>query len=278
MSEPVRLQKLLAGWGLASRRTVETWIAAGRVKVDGETVADLGRKVDPASARIEIDGKPVVPPDGSQQPLVLVLNKPAGVVSTVSDPQGRPTVRDLLPPDRRLYPVGRLDMDSTGILLVTDFGELSNRLLHPRYKVEKEYLVEVSGASLSPDECRRFAAGLVLEDGLTAPCRIDRHGEGRYRVVLREGRKRQVKRMFEALDRRVLALHRERFGPIRLGKLVSGKTRPLTPEELQQLLLATGLEEGSEPSAEPVSPPTKGSAGTKGAARSGGLAKPSRER
>lgn len=241
MAEPVRLLKLLANWGLASRRTVETWIAAGRLNVDGETVEDLGRKVDPETAKIELDGKPVVPPDAAQQPVVLVLNKPAGVVSTLADPQGRPTVRDLLPRERRLYPVGRLDLDSTGLLLVTDFGELSNRLLHPRYKVEKEYLVEVAGPPLSADEFKRFTTGLVLEDGLTAPCRLDRLGGGRYRVVLREGRKRQVKRMFEALDRRVLTLHRDRFGPIRLGKLEFGKTRPLTTEELQRLLELTGL-------------------------------------
>lgn len=241
MAEPVRLLKLLAHWGLASRRSVETYIAAGRLKVDGEVVQDLGRKVDPDRVRIEFDGQVVTPPPASAQPTILVLNKPAGVVSTLSDPQGRPTVRDLLPGDRRLYPVGRLDLDSTGLLLVTDFGELSNRLLHPRYKVEKEYLVTVSGSSLTPDEYRRFTSGLPLEDGLTAPCHLERLGTGRYRVVLREGRKRQVKRMFEALDRRVLTLHRDRFGPIRVGSLPVGKTRPLTVDERQELLSLTGL-------------------------------------
>ena len=241
MAEPVRLQKLLAHWGLASRRTVENHIAAGRLKVDGEVVRDLGRKVDPEKVTIEFDGKVVQAPETAPQPVVLALYKPAGVVSTLSDPQGRPTVRDLLPADRRLYPIGRLDLDSTGLLLVTDFGELSNRLLHPRYKVEKEYLVTVSGPPLTPAESRRFTSGLALEDGLTAPCRLEPLGPGRYRVVLREGRKRQVKRMFEALDRRVLALHRDRFGPIRLGNLAVGRTRPLTSGELERLLSLTGL-------------------------------------
>ncbi|MBF0498779.1 MAG: rRNA pseudouridine synthase [Candidatus Riflebacteria bacterium] len=241
--EQIRLQKLLASWGLASRRTIELWISQGRVKVDGKIV-DLGQKIDPDVALIEIDGTAIAPPDYiiEEGRLVVALNKPIGVVSTLADTHDRPTVSEFLfPKERRLFPIGRLDLDATGLLLATDHGELSNRLLHPRYKVEKEYEIEISGGFLSESERQHFAGGLILDDGPTAPCRIEVIGASKYRVVLREGRKRQIKRMFEALYRRVTRLHRVRFGPIRLGGMASGECRILTPQELNALFLAAEL-------------------------------------
>lgn len=351
--EPVRLHKLLAGWGIASRRAVEAMVAAGRIRVDGEPFTDPGRKIFPAS-RIEIDGRPVSPPGGTGAALVvLAFHKPAGVLSSLADQFGRPTLRQFVPgpggpeeeepparqggqgrasaspapngpttstsegplghhegergtflartasepantrkrrpvgrhggprdtpafgnasgpadptsatpllrqdrpretsdspraaepaaPTTRLYPIGRLDADSTGLLLMTNDGELTNRLLHPRYKVEKEYRVRFDGGPLSADERDRFSRGLELDDGLTAPCRITPSGPGECLVVLREGRKRQIKRMFTALGRRVTGLHRVRFGPVRLRNLPPGEARPLAPDEIQALRSAAGL-------------------------------------
>jgi 23S rRNA pseudouridine2605 synthase len=284
----IRLHKLLAGWGVASRRAVEAMILARRIRVDGEVFTDLGRRVDPAACRIEIDGRPVTPPAANVS-VVMVFHKPAGVLSSLGDRFGRPTLADFFPGPERLYPVGRLDSDSTGLLLMTNDGELTNRLLHPRYKVEKEYLVQVAGPPLTAAERARFEHGLDLEDGRTAPCHLrpilrkgaadsptaspwvrraspqvpsrDRQARQKrtdaslpraaalcpptitYRVILREGRKRQIKRMFAALDRRVVALHRIRFGPIRLGDLPPGRARPLSAEERRALLAAIGREE-----------------------------------
>jgi len=253
----VRLNKLLASWGLASRRAIEAMIAAGRIAVDGEVVADLGRVVDPEAVRIEVDGRPVGPPP-SREGLVIAFHKPAGVQSTLHDPFGRPTLKDHLPRDRRLFPIGRLDADSTGLLLATDIGELANRLLHPRYKVEKEYEVTIDGPPLSAPDQARFAAGILLDDGSTAPCRLEPIGRNGWRVVLREGRKRQIKRMFAFFDRQVLTLHRVRFGPIRLGTLRPGETRPLTPAERARLLELTGLADAAAPG--PSAPASRGRA------------------
>ncbi|MFZ2960819.1 MAG: pseudouridine synthase [Candidatus Ozemobacteraceae bacterium] len=242
--EPVRLQKLLAGWGLASRRAIELWISEGRIKVDGELVQDLGRKVDPDAVRIEVDGRLVTRPGvlETEGRLVVALHKPIGVVSTLADTHGRPTVRDLLmPKERRLFPIGRLDLDTSGLLLATDHGELANRLLHPRFKVDKEYDVHISGGLLSEPDRKIFANGMELDDGPTAPCKIEVTGAGRYRVILREGRKRQIRRMFSLLFRRVLQLHRVRFGPVRIGALFPGECRTLTPREVEALFEAVGL-------------------------------------
>ncbi|HNW34769.1 MAG TPA: pseudouridine synthase [Candidatus Ozemobacteraceae bacterium] len=241
--EPVRLTKLLASWGLASRRAIEEWIEAGRIRINGCTVTGQGVKADPDADVIEVDGRAVAAPV-SKDHQYLAIHKPLGYVSTMSDEHGRQALPDLLPKGLpRLFPIGRLDLDSSGLLLMTDDGELANRLLHPRYKVEKEYRATVSGTPLSTDERRRFESGLELDDGLTAPCLLKSLGSDSYLVTLREGRKRQIRRMFSALDRKVTALHRIRFGPIALGALTPGAIRTLSPAEIKALRHAAGLEE-----------------------------------
>lgn len=240
--DPVRLTKLLASWGIASRRAVEEWIDAGRIRLNGRVVDQQGTKADPNVDTIEVDGRRVTAPSAERR-CYLALHKPLGYVSTMSDEHGRKALPDLLPKGLpRLFPIGRLDLDSTGLLLMTDDGELANRLLHPRYKVEKGYRVEIRGTPLSADEQRRFASGLDLDDGLTAPCRLQPSKQpGVYLVALREGRKRQIRRMFAALGREVTALHRISFGPITLGTLEPGATRPLTEAETKALRQAAGL-------------------------------------
>lgn len=242
MGEPVRIQKLLSSWGIASRRAVEKMIDDGLVKVDGKTLFAQGTLIDPDNPPlITIDGKPVAKPVSNDYS-IYVFNKPEWVVSTMSDELGRKSVADFMPPGKRLYPVGRLDADSTGILLITDYGELTNRLLHPSWKVEKEYVVKIAGGALDVSESERFCAGLELEDGMTSPCELVRLREPQtYSVVIREGKKRQVRRMFEVLGRKVVSLHRIRFGPLKLGTLKPGELRLLTPQEKAALLKAAGL-------------------------------------
>ncbi|OQA08351.1 MAG: Ribosomal large subunit pseudouridine synthase B [bacterium ADurb.Bin374] len=242
--EPIRLTKLLASWGIASRRAVEEWIEAGRIRLNGQVVDQQGVKADPDVDTIEVDGRRVTAPSTGRR-CYLALYKPLGYVSTMSDEHGRKALPDLLPKGLpRLFPIGRLDLDSTGLLLMTDDGELANRLLHPRYKVEKGYRVEIRGTPLSADEQRRFTSGLELDDGLTAPCRLQASKQpGVYLVALREGRKRQIRRMFAVLGRDVTALHRISFGPITLGTLGPGATRLLTDAETKALRQAAGLEE-----------------------------------
>ena len=237
----VRLQKLLANWGVASRRAVEKLIDIGAVSVNGQTVEGQGFSVDADNPPvIKVNGKIVTPPADDYQ--IYVFNKPLRVVTTMKDERGRPTIADYLPPGRRLYPVGRLDFDSTGLLLITNHGELTNRLLHPSFKVEKEYLVRISGTPLSAEESERFSDGLELDDGLTAPCRIKKNPEpDSYTVTIREGRKRQVRRMFAHLGRQVISLHRVRFGPLSIGSLKAGELRPLSAEEKAALLKSAGL-------------------------------------
>jgi len=230
-----RLQKVLARAGLGSRRACEELIRQGRVWVDGRP-ASLGQRVDPARSRIEVDGQPLRPPE----PLVyLMLHKPRGVVSTVADPHATQTVLDLVPHrTTRLYPVGRLDRESEGLLLLTNDGRLAERLLHPRYQIPKIYRVWVAGriGENALDQLRR---GVPLEDGVTAPAHVrvvDATEEGsQLEVVLREGRKRQIRRMAEFVGHPVTRLLRVGFGPLRLGPLPPGQVRPLTQEELAQL-------------------------------------------
>lgn len=242
VTEAVRVQKLLAGWGLASRRTIEEWILAGRIKVDGVVVKEQGLKLVPGQNLIEVDGQEVRPPV-QIDPIVLAYHKPVGFVSTLEDPFSRPTILEHLPQDHRLFPIGRLDLESSGLLLVTNYGEMANRLLHPRYKVDKEYEVIIDGQLLSEAELKRFAEGLPLDDGMTAPCEIRQLVGGKYAIILREGRKRQIRRMLQVLGRQVKHLHRSRFGPIELGRLKPGETRPLNAFEMHQLLKACGLQE-----------------------------------
>jgi 23S rRNA pseudouridine2605 synthase len=230
LTEGERLQKVLAQRGVGSRRACEELIAAGRVEVNGE-VAVLGRRIDTSVDRVTVDGAPI----GVRPDLVYyALNKPAGVVTTASDPQGRPVVTGLVPAEPRVHPVGRLDADSEGLLLLTNDGDLTYQLTHPTFGVEKEYLVQVSGR-LAAGALRRLREGVELEDGRTAPARVAPAGEGALRIVVHEGRNRQVRRMCAAVGHPVLRLVRTRVGPIRLAPLEPGEWRPLQPDEVLAL-------------------------------------------
>lgn len=241
---PRRVQAVLAAAGLGSRRACEDLIRAGRVAVNGTAVA-LGATADPDHDLITLDGQPVT----VTPPLVyLVLNKPPGYVTTASDEYGRPAVPDLLPPlPARVFPVGRLDLDSEGLLLLTNDGELAARLMHPRYGIEREYLVWVRDV---PDAAAlaRLRDGVVLDGVLCRPRRVtlDRaHGivnQGLLEIVLVEGRKREVRRLFAAVGHQVTRLVRVRYGPVRLGDLKPGALRPLTSEQTAALRRMTGLE------------------------------------
>jgi 23S rRNA pseudouridine2605 synthase len=224
----VRLNAYLARAGVASRRGADELIKAGRVRVNGEP-GQLNTVVD-AGDRVEVDGKEVA----AQKLAYLLLNKPVGVVSTASDPQGRPTVVELVPREPRVVPVGRLDADTTGALLLTNDGPLAHRLAHPRHGVEKVYQAEVQG---DPDEnaLRALREGVDLDDGRTAPARARRLGRGRIELVLHEGRNRQVKRMLEAVGHPVVRLHRSMYAGLTLGSLAPGKFRKLTPDEVSAL-------------------------------------------
>jgi 23S rRNA pseudouridine2605 synthase len=224
----VRLNAYLARAGVASRRGAEELIRAGRVRVNGEE-AGLVTFVD-AGDRVELDGVELTP-----EPLVYVLlHKPTGVVTTASDPHGRPTVVGLVGHERRIVPVGRLDADTTGALLLTNDGPLAHALAHPRYEVDKVYEADVEG---EPDDetLRRLAEGVELEGGMTAPARVRRLGPSRVELVLHEGRKHQVKRMLEAVGHPVRRLHRPSYAGLGLEGLAPGEWRELTPDEVASL-------------------------------------------
>jgi 23S rRNA pseudouridine2605 synthase len=225
----VRLAKYLAHCGIASRRQAEKLIAAGRVTVGGSVITDPARDVDESSG-VEVEGRPATPEPRE----VWMLNKPAGVVSTAREPGRRRAVTELVPSARRLYPVGRLDADSTGLLLLTNDGELANRLTHPRYEVERTYRV---GLRRSPSESqlRALSQGIELDDGPTLPARVRRLSPRVVEVTLREGRNRQVRRMIEAIGNEVVSLTRTRLGPLRLADLAEGEARLLRPAELGRL-------------------------------------------
>ncbi len=225
----MRLAKFLAHGGVASRRAAERIVAAGRVTVRGQVVSDPAYDVAEGDD-VRVDGEPV----GEEPREVWALNKPAGVVSTAREPGSRRAVVDLVASKARLYPVGRLDADSTGLLLLTNDGELANRLTHPRFEVPKAYLVEL-GRPPAEAELRRLATGVELEDGITAPAEVRRLGPRRLEIVIREGRNRQVRRMAQALDNEVLSLRRIRFGPVELGGLPEGHSRRLSREEIAAL-------------------------------------------
>jgi 23S rRNA pseudouridine2605 synthase len=225
----VRLAKYLAHGGVASRRRAEKVIAAGRVTVGGEVVTDPARDVGEGDD-VRVDGSPV----GAEEREVWTVNKPAGVVSTAREPGERPAVVELVDSAARLYPIGRLDADSTGLLLLGNDGELANRLTHPRYGVAKAYRATLARPP-SERDLERLRLGVELEDGPTAPAEVDRIGEREIEVVLREGRNRQIRRMLEAVDNRVLALRRVRFGSLELGDLAEGAARRLSPDEIAQL-------------------------------------------
>jgi 23S rRNA pseudouridine2605 synthase len=233
-----RLQKVLAQRGIGSRRACEELIAAGRVLVNGE-VAALGRRVEPVTDRVTVDGVPVSIEPGL---VYYLLNKPAGVVSTAWDTHGRPAVTGLVPADPRVHPVGRLDADSEGLLLLTNDGDLTYRLTHPRFGVEKEYLVVVDGTP-RPGAVRCLRDGVDLEDGRTAPARVAMVGPSGLRITLHEGRNRQVRRMCAAVGHPVRRLVRTRIGPLRLTALAPGEWRELSPTEVRALERAAAAPE-----------------------------------
>jgi 23S rRNA pseudouridine2605 synthase len=225
----MRLVKYLAHAGVASRRAAEKLIAEGRVSLDGETTTDPARDVDDR-AHVSVDGHTL---EGPEPRITYALNKPPGVVSTAHDTHGRQTVVSLVPAQgRRLYPVGRLDADSSGLILLTNDGELANRLTHPRFEVPKAYRAKLGGGPIADAALARLRAGVTLEDGPTAPAEVRRLGASAIELTIHEGRNRQVKRMCEAVGHPVLELQRLRFGPLRLEGLKLGAHRRLSEHEL----------------------------------------------
>ena len=233
MSE--RLQKILARAGIASRRAAETLITEGRVSVNGRTVRELGTRADLGQDRIVVDGRPVRRP----QPIWVLLNKPDGAMTTMNDPEGRPTVAGLLPRKlRRLFPVGRLDFRTSGVLLLTNDGDTANRILHPRAGIPRTYRAKVSGVP-TENVLDRLRKGVRLDDGVTGPAEVSVErklpNKAWLRIVLREGRRREIRRMCEAVGHPVDRLVRVRFGPFELRGLRPGEHRRLTPGEVRQL-------------------------------------------
>ena len=232
----VRLQKLIAGTGLASRRKAETLIAAGRVTVNGKVVRELGTKVDPGRDHVKVDGKHLA----AAQPFVyLMLNKPKNVMSTLDDPGGRTTVKDFLHGvSVRVFPVGRLDFDSEGLMLLTNNGHLAQALLHPRYHVPKTYLIKVKGV-LADEVIRELERGVRLEDGMTGPAIVRKVKKAEQNswleITIYEGRKHQVKRMLETVGHPVMRLMRVKIGPLSLGNLEPGEFRFLADREANAL-------------------------------------------
>ena len=237
-----RLQKVLANAGVASRRKCEELIAAGKVTVNGKVVTELGAKADPAADDIEVSGKPIK----REKKVYVIFNKPKGVITSVSDPKGRSVVTDYLKDVKeRLYPVGRLDYDSEGLLLLTNDGDLAHKLTHPSRHVPKTYLATVErvphGTALE-----KLAKGIKLEDGMTAPAEVEYHDidpEGKYATIsitIHEGRNRQVRRMFDAIHHPVTRLKRISFGGLSLDNLQRGKHRKLSQEEVAKLMEAAG--------------------------------------
>jgi len=242
-AEPVRLQKYMAHAGVASRRKSEAIIEAGRVRVNGEVVTELGTRVDPDTDRVQVDGREV----GLPSTRWLLLNKPPGVLTTRRDPGGGRIVYDLLPPDSGdLRYVGRLDRATEGLLLLTNDGDVLNGLTHPRYEVEREYRAEVKGKVL-PETLQQLVRGVRLDDG---PARAVRAWTPRdesdrcVRLILTEGRNREVRRLLEAVGHPVTALRRERYGPVKLGDLAPGSWRELTDREIRALERVAGTPTG----------------------------------
>jgi pseudouridine synthase len=246
-----RLNRYLARSGVASRRAADELIASGSVRVNGDQPPPTGMLIDPGRDRVTVDGRLVKPVTRHRY---LMLNKPLGVITTANDEADRTTVLDVVGEEgqhgHRLFPVGRLDADSTGLLLLTDDGDLAYRLTHPRYKVAKEYAVVVAGTP-SPKEMDALRSGVKLEDGVTAPAEIELlrvtpgsrdAGHSELRVVIREGRQRQVRRMLLAVGHRVESLRRVSFGPLKLGRLKTGGWRVLGEPEVDALRRAVGLD------------------------------------
>jgi 23S rRNA pseudouridine2605 synthase len=232
-----RLQKILSQAGIASRRQAETMITAGRVAVNGVVVTELGTKADPDQDMIVVDGRPLTVTAAKRY---ILLYKPSGYMTTLKDPEGRPLVIDLLTGvGERVYPVGRLDYNSEGLLLLTNDGDWANRLAHPRYEIDKEYHVRVQG-QVMPDQVARLSAGVTLEDGRTAPATVTVLKESEHNtwisVTIHEGRYRQVRRMCEAVSLSVVRLKRVRYGTLDIGELKPGEYRHLSQIEVDRLI------------------------------------------
>ena len=268
----VRLQKMIAGAGLASRRKAEELIVAGRVTVNGKVVTELGTKVDPDHDHVKVNGKHL----SAAQPFVyLMLNKPKNVMSTLLDPGGRPTVKDFLRGvSVRVFPVGRLDFDSEGLMLLTNHGELSQAMLHPRYHVPKTYLIKVKGV-LTDEEIAQLERGVKLNDGMTSPAMVKKirkaEANSWLEITIHEGRTHQVKRMLEAVGHVVLKLVRVKMGPLSLGDLASGEFRYLEDREANALRELVERRRGGTNGGEP---PTR----AERSRRRTGWAKPKRSR
>lgn len=237
-----RIQKILAAAGFGSRRYCETLIADGRVAVNGQIVTDLGSKADMDRDKIKVDGKTV---KAVMRKVYLVLNKPKGYTSTCKDPHAEHTVLELVSDlEIPVYPVGRLDVDTRGLLIMTNDGDFANAVTHPSREIEKEYQVTVQGR-ISPEDLQKLEMGIELEDGLTAPAKVsfmgytENRGRSMVTIVIHEGRKRQVKRMFAAVNHKVLELRRTRIGTLRLSSLPEGKWRNLSGSEIAGLLGTT---------------------------------------
>ncbi len=245
----MRLAKYLAHAGIASRRAAERIVVEGRVTIGGKVVVDPARDVE-GTEEIAVEGRRIA---GVEERVVYALNKPGGVVSTARDPQGRPTVTELVPADLRLYPVGRLDADVTGLLLLTNDGDLANRLSHPSFEVGRIYRATVRNAPVRDRALRALREGVELDDGLSAPARARRVVPGVIELEIHEGRKRQVKRMCAAVGHPVVALERIAFGPLVLGGLAPGKHRRLSDEEVALLREAASERKSRSRAASPAS-------------------------
>jgi pseudouridine synthase len=262
-----RLQKILARAGLASRREAERWIIEGRVAVNGTVVRQLGSQADPVKDSIKVDGKRIRP---AAAPLYYAFHKPPGVITTLNDPERRPDLTpyvERLGERRRLFPVGRLDYNTTGLLLLTNDGELALRLTHPRFGVKKVYRVKLSACPTS-EELTRLRKGIRLEDGMAAPAQarvIEKLRKNAWvEIEVQEGRKREVRRMFEALGLFVEKLIRIRIGSVSLGDLPQGEVRPLNRSEVESLRKLVGLQSSSEPALTPPRYRAKGEHRQKG--------------
>ncbi|MFC7391520.1 pseudouridine synthase [Scopulibacillus cellulosilyticus] len=232
-----RLQKVIAQAGVTSRRKAETLITDGRVKVNGQTVTELGVKVT-SNDKVEVDGVPLE----REEPVYFLLYKPTGVISSVKDDKGRKVVTDFLPEEveQRVFPVGRLDYDTSGAIILTNDGEFANKLMHPKFEIDKEYVAKINGIP-TKQELNRLKRGIKLEDGKTAPAEVkmlsadSKKKTAIIRLIIHEGRNRQVRRMFEALGYQVLKLKRERYGNLDLIHMNPGDIRPLKPHEVKYL-------------------------------------------
>jgi 23S rRNA pseudouridine2605 synthase len=256
----MRLAKYLARAGVASRRAAEEIIRAGRVTVGATTITDPARDVSDED-RIELDGSPIEP---ERTHVVYAVNKPAGVVSTAHDPQRRPTVVSLVPTTARLYPVGRLDVDTTGLILLTNDGELAHRLTHPSFEVPKTYRAHVAHPPVRDKAVAALRDGVELDDGRTAPARVRRLGGDALEITIHEGRKRQVRRMCEAVGHPVKRLERIAFGPLRLGALAPGGHRRLSAAEVAALSGAGSTGRRSPASSSPAPRRPRAGSGSRG--------------